>query len=58
VDEREDFIANMKRRHTEAARALLNGEPELYLAMWPTSQGSNTSRRLPAELHLARELFG
>jgi ketosteroid isomerase-like protein len=36
VDEREDFIANIKKRHAEAARALLNGEPELYLAMWST----------------------
>jgi ketosteroid isomerase-like protein len=36
MDEHEDFVASMKRRHAEAERALLNGEPELYLAMWST----------------------
>jgi ketosteroid isomerase-like protein len=36
MDVRNDFIDSMKQRHTEAERALLNGEPELYMAMWST----------------------
>ena len=36
VDERNDFVAGMKERNAEAERALLNGEPELYMAMWST----------------------
>ena len=36
MDERDDFVTNIKARHAEAERALLNGEPELYMAMWST----------------------
>jgi hypothetical protein len=36
VDEREDFVTTIRRRHAEAERALLNGEPDQYLAMWST----------------------
>ena len=28
MDEREDFVTTIKRRHAEAERALLNGEPD------------------------------
>jgi ketosteroid isomerase-like protein len=36
MDERDDFVTNIRRRHAEAERALLNGEPDEYLAMWST----------------------
>ena len=36
MDERNDFVASTKERHAEAERALLNGKPELYMAMWST----------------------
>ena len=34
MDERDEFVTTIKRRHAEAERALLNGEPDQYLAMW------------------------
>ena len=36
MDDRDGFVATMKERHAEAERALLNGDPALYLAMWST----------------------
>jgi ketosteroid isomerase-like protein len=36
MDARDDFVDSMKQRHAEAECALLNGEPELYMAMWST----------------------
>ena len=36
MDERDDFATAIKGRHIEAERALLNGEPDQYLAMWST----------------------
>ena len=36
MDEREDFGTTIRRSHADAERALLNGEPDQYLAMWST----------------------